>query len=166
VENLEILLCSFSPSRDSLSESLSVAVGRGSCSEQADWAYSIYYREEHELWKAQIEAVRILLEAGADPNYIDRFNRSTLSETARTAEGAESIRLLLNYGAHIDVEGPYHPFIQAVYNGNTEVVKEFLHRTTSISPVEPENSMKPHSASYCGYVCSIGYCEDPSGRKP
>lgn len=84
----------------------------------------------------QVEACRVLLEAGADPNATGGYDDSTPLHSAAWHNQSETAGVLLDHGADIDrPSGPRHrntPLGWAIVSGSSGVVKLLLDRGASL----------------------------------
>ncbi|GIG71268.1 ankyrin repeat domain-containing protein [Phytomonospora endophytica] len=85
----------------------------------------------HDAAPIAAELVRILLEAGADPNVSDKYGNRPLPQmaSARSPELVEVVRMLLAFGAEVGTEGGggRTPLDSAVF-GSPEIIAELLDR--------------------------------------
>ncbi|RDW72345.1 ankyrin repeat domain-containing protein [Aspergillus mulundensis] len=126
---LQLLLSSFEFSESALSEALEISIGLDVSNFKwkagSQYAGDHRYRPENVVWTAQIDIVRMLLEAGANPTHIDEDGNSTLHRAIGTAKGTEIIHLLLKHGVH--AEPTDHKLTSlALHNGNTGLLRTFL----------------------------------------
>lgn len=108
---------------------------RGARKEDEDWLESI--RDGVEEGKREalveaaaegaVEAVRFLLQAGADPDSVAPRDGTPLIAASRAGH-AEVVRLLLSAGADVDKAAPNdeNPLIQAAWHGRLEVARLLL----------------------------------------
>ncbi|KAL6231189.1 ankyrin repeat-containing domain protein [Aspergillus navahoensis] len=122
---LEVLLGSFSFSRDILSEALSVTVASKILDREFSSTFSVVHRGQDDKWHAQIKIAQTLLNGGADANHITARGHKLLDTASRTAKGADIVRLLIDHGARVE-QGVEEPYLSALRNGNTDLVRTFL----------------------------------------
>ncbi|RLL99954.1 hypothetical protein CFD26_106034 [Aspergillus turcosus] len=89
--------------------------------------HEMMLRPETVLWVAQIQVIRLLLAHGANPNWMrsdsPQWTRPILHSAILTAQGLETIQMLLDHGADVQAVAYDHLGIpalaQAVFNGNS-----------------------------------------------
>src|SRR5690606_13654268 len=94
------------------------------------------------LWAAyhsDVEMVKALLAAGADPDAANRFGMTPLMQASRYGD-AEVIRALLDGGASLDVEHPegVTPLMMAARSGSVPAVTLLLERGSDPNAVESQ----------------------------
>jgi len=91
---------------------------------------SIYYGE--------IDAVRLLLESGAQVNHVNRYANTPLDQAIKytAADGQEIVRLLLQYGADPDMEDQYglSARLKAERSGNREII-DMISQAKPVAPM-------------------------------
>ena len=83
----------------------------------------------HAVTKGQVEIVKLLLERGADVNYIHSLGGGTCLTDAAMNGSASIVSLLLDHGAKVDIKDEtmgYTPLMYAASGGRDEVVKLLL----------------------------------------
>jgi len=89
------------------------------------------------IYNGEIDAVRLLLESGAQVNHVNRYGNTPLQQAIKQAvgEGQEIVRLLLKYGADPDMEDKYglSARLKAERSGN----KEIIDMISQAKPAEP-----------------------------
>ncbi|KAL4901441.1 ankyrin repeat-containing domain protein [Aspergillus multicolor] len=137
---LEILLSSFSFSKEVLNKTLEIAVqyrveGYNPYDRLYEFGppYPPVHCDETDLWSAQIKTVRVLLEAGANSNHIDKSGNSLLRQAILTTKDADKdgtiVELLLDHGAtvHSDPDSTELGLL-AIRSGIPELARIFLER--------------------------------------
>ncbi|PWY65669.1 ankyrin [Aspergillus sclerotioniger CBS 115572] len=93
-------------------------------------------RSKEVLWQAQIEVLRLLLARGANPNWTyDEMSLPILYYAVSTAQGMETIQMLLDHGADMEALSPMGDTLLyvAVQNGNPQVVRSFQQMSDRIN---------------------------------
>ncbi|KAL4944491.1 ankyrin repeat-containing domain protein [Aspergillus oleicola] len=134
-----------------LSQALSAAVAAKPYIDEWTYPWPVWgTRSVLVLLQTQIEITRSLLEAGAEANYTDDIGQTTLVKASECAIGAETVSLLFDHGAQLDMRSSrYNTPVEALWNENTELVKAFLDRNLmpSMDPTSTIERMPLHIAA-------------------
>mgnify|MGYP000577796030 CR=1 FL=1 len=102
-----------------------------------------------------IEAVRTLLKAGANPNIGDYWKDVPLLQAVRQ-DNLEAVQLLLDQGAIPDIKGRgYTPLGLASKNGNVPLVKMLLRAQADPNRKNDDGDTPLHSAALLGHATVI-----------
>jgi hypothetical protein len=124
-------------------------------------AYCLW--DEHEMmlrpetvpWEAQIQVIRLLHARCANPNWMrsdSSWTRPIMHSAILTAQGLETIQMLLDYGADVQVVDHLGISVlaQAVINGNPQIVHFFLEKTgDAVNQRLPSERCYNNSSIYC-----------------
>ena len=84
-----------------------------------------------------VDSVALLLEAGADVNIVDRFNRSALFWAARSGDAAR-INALIEAGAELEIRGPFEetPLMSAARSTKLENIQALVEAGADLNAVD------------------------------
>jgi hypothetical protein len=101
------------------------------------------------IYYGEIDAVRLLLESGAQVNHVNRYGNTPLDQAIKytAGDGQEIVRLLLKYGADPDMEDQYglSARLKAERSGNKQIID-------MISQAKPAEPMPARSAPVYTYT--------------
>jgi len=89
--------------------------------------FNIAYRNKYYLWQAAPEIARILLEHGADPDFMNGNNTTALFWAANNGKRAVA-EILIKNGADINIAGKdgHTPLLLAIMNKHYDIANELL----------------------------------------
>lgn len=101
------------------------------------------------LYTSDLEAARLLLDRGADPNMRTPYRTQTVLGQAAQFGQDDLVRLLLDRGAKIDLASPYTPLMQAAHHGKLGTVGVLLERGADINATTKDgtNALEHAAAS-------------------
>ncbi len=97
------------------------------------------------LTPPRLEAVKLLIQAGANPNDRDRFNGMTVLMVVAAHGNLELLKLLIQHGADVNRANKYGEtaLMYAAWRGYLAVVRELLNQRATVNPTKPKQSRTP-----------------------